>query len=125
MNNEYIIDLIKPENILCKKVLFKGGQEFFNNYYDPHLLIVKNDSGKAVVHVLNNRLNMNEKSMESITEYPFYILEMEESSCGCRYVSWKFYPDRESLKEIIEIDSMKDDLNWFRSNAVSALSHRS
>jgi hypothetical protein len=67
---------------------------------------------------------MNEKRMESITEYPFYILEMEECSCGCRYVSWRFYPDRESLKGIIEIDSMKDDLNWFRSNALSALSHK-
>lgn len=122
MNNEDIIDLIKPENIQCKKVLFKGGRELFKEYYDPHLIIVKNDSGREVINLLNKRLNMNEQRLESISGYPFYILEMEECGCGCRFVHWKLYPDSDSLKGVIEIESMEDDFNWFRSNAVSALS---
>ncbi len=114
-------NLIDRKNIDRKKITFKERQKRFisnshNIFYDPELIIIKNDSGKYVFNQLAAYLcgDYKEKGIRRIggVTYPYYVLTLSLITCGCHFGMWEYYeniPD-----DFVDIETMEDDFENFR-----------
>ena len=122
---KFINENLHKDNIDRKMVEFSENSQFCNDknslYYKPEIIIVKNENGKmlfnSLMNLLNNKGRHKEnglKCIEDNIQYPYYVLSMDEISCGIRWGLWLHYGnDYSALSKEILIEEMTNDFDNF------------
>ncbi len=122
---KFINENLHEDNIDRKMVEFSENSQFCYNkqshFYQPEIIIVKNENGKMLFNHLMNLLSdkggYKEKGIECIEDniqYPYYVLSMDEISCGMRWGLWLHYGnDYSALSKEILIEEMTNDFDNF------------
>lgn len=121
MNKQELLNLINRENLDAKNAKLKDNSQYKNEQgviYFSQIVIIKTGAGRTLFNESMKLLYPEDFSKTQLipqsVQYPYYILEIDETVAGCVGIIRKQYQDLKDLEKVVEIDRESDNFDNFK-----------